>query len=151
MFVKKSILKKISFDLSVTFKRTVQNCLSLTLKLNFQQQKPLESFWFFSLKTICLGEGFYNWGFSITLIFETICFLKWCSIFDDLYKSQWKSNQNTYFSTIDFWVKIYSQLTLVLKNHHWGHATLPVWRSLLAPLDLKSLIKIRLLVKIRGL
>ena len=49
---------------------------------------------------------FCCWYFLITLIFETLCFLTWCSIFDDSFESRIKK----YYSWTYFWVKIYCYL-----------------------------------------
>jgi len=71
----------------------------------------------FSLKNIGLEEGFFGYcHFLKTSIFEPVCFLKWCPIFDGLFKHLWKSNQFFFFHFTDFSAEIYSLLIYVYKT-----------------------------------
>ena len=68
-------------------------------KSGFQSQKSSESLW---KKNDHPGNKniFWYWHFWVTLTF----WITW-PIFDDMFESQWKSNQRKIFSWPDFWAK----------------------------------------------
>ena len=103
--------------LSQMFTRVVKKCLNLTFKVIFLCQKSPELFWFFfSLKNISLEEGFLLLSFVENFNFWTTLFSKMVLNF---WQSVWtsvkvKSKNDFYFT--DFFAKIYSLLTQILKT-----------------------------------
>jgi len=76
----------------------------------------------FSLKNIGLEEGFFGYcNFLKTSIFEPVCFLKWCPIFEGLFKHLWKSNHFFFFILLIFLLKSTPCWFTSTKLHHWGH------------------------------
>ena len=71
---------------------------------------------FFLFKNISLEEVFLLLSFVKTLIFETLCFLKWCPIFD----GQCQHQKNILILLIFFIKSTLCWLTSP-KLHHWGH------------------------------
>jgi len=93
--------------LSQRFTWVVKKCLNLTFKVNFLCQK---SFWIF-----CYCH------FLKTLIFEPLCFLKWCPIFDGPCEHLWKSNQKIIFILLIFLLKSTPCWHTSSRFQHWGH------------------------------
>ena len=61
--------------------------------------------------------------FLKTSIFEPLCFLKWCPIFNGPCEHLWKSNQKTIFILLTFLLKSTPCWLTSAKPHHWGHTT----------------------------
>ena len=111
--------------LSQMFAWVVKKCPNLTVKGNFLYIKIDRIFLiFFSLKNISLEEGFCYCQFLKTSIFEPLCFLKWCPIFDGPCEHLWKSNQKIIFILLIFLLKSTPCWLKSAKLHHWGHTKL---------------------------
>ena len=101
------------------FTWVVKKCLNLTFKVFFLHQKSFKSFWFFFHWRISVLQKVYCCcHFLKTSIFEPICFLKWCPIFDSACEHLWKSNQKI---LLIFLLKPTSYWLTSAKLHHWGH------------------------------
>ena len=76
--------------------------------------KTKQFFWV--LFCVFYSETFSLWECLLLLtFFDTFnSWKKWCPIFDDPFECQWKAI--FFFSWINFWAKLYLQLTLVLKT-----------------------------------
>ena len=57
----------------------------------------------------------------VSSIFEPLCFLKWCPIFDVPCEHLWKSNQKIIFILLIFLLKSTTCWLTSTKLHHWGH------------------------------
>ena len=99
----------------------------MTFKVNFLCQKSFESFWFFfHWRISVLKKVFCYCHFLKTSIFEPLCFLKWCPIFDGLCEHLWKSNQKIIFILLIFLLKSTPCWLTSAKLHHWGHTNMYV-------------------------
>ena len=67
--------------------------------------------------------------FLKTSIFEPLCFLKWCPIFDGPCEHLWKSNQKNIIILLIFLLKSTPCWLTAAKLHHWGHTKLAVRQS----------------------
>ena len=75
-------------------------------------QPSSESFWFFSFNSISLWQPFLLFiTFLITLIFDTLCLLNWCPIFDGMCESHWESNKKKY-------TDLFSKNLLPVETYH---------------------------------
>ena len=88
----------------------------------FSMSKIIRIFLIFSsLKTISLEKVFCYCHFLKTSIFEPLCFLKWCPIFDGPCEHLWKSNQKIIFILQIFFLKSTPCWLTSAKLHQWGH------------------------------
>jgi hypothetical protein len=105
--------------LSQMFTWGVKKCLNLTFNVNFLCQKLFKSFWTCFHRRISIGFCYCH--FLKTSIFEKLCFLKWCQIFDGPCEHLWNSNQKIIFILLIFSLKSTPCWLTSAKLHHWGH------------------------------
>ena len=69
-----------------------------------------------------LRRRFFCYFHSLkTSIFEPLCILKWCPIFDSPCEHLWKSNQKNISILLIFLLKSTPCWLTSAKLHHWGH------------------------------
>ena len=108
--------------LTQLFTWVVKKCLNLTSKSIFYDKNHSNlSDFFFHWRISVYKDVFCYYYFLKTSIFEPLCFLKWCPIFDGWGEYLWKSNQKDISVLMIFLQESNPCWLTSAKLHHWGY------------------------------